>query len=90
MVEKELGTKFNMDHTIVLEASWPLLQAIEKAQSLDTDKGVDTWEKIPSIESIYDKQTLINKVQGKRNRFYCEDSLYKSIQVLNHLAGEIR
>jgi branched-chain amino acid transport system substrate-binding protein len=58
MVEKELGTKFNMDHTIVLEASWPLLQAIEKAQSLDTDKVVDTWEKMPSIESIYGKARM--------------------------------
>ena len=53
VVEKELGTKFNMDHTIVLEGVWPLLRVVEKAQSFDTDKVVDTWEKIQSIESIY-------------------------------------
>jgi hypothetical protein len=58
VVEKELGTKFNMDHTIVLEASWPLLQAIEKAQSFDTDKVVDTWEKMLSIDSIYGKSRM--------------------------------
>ena len=58
VVEKELGTKFNMDHTIVLEGAWPLLQAIKKAQSLDTDKVVDTWEKMPSIESIYGKARM--------------------------------
>src|SRR4030042_963436 len=58
VVEKELGTKFNMDHTIVLEASWPLLQAIEKAQSFDTDKVVDTWEKMLRIDSIYGKSRM--------------------------------
>ena len=58
VVEKELGTKFNMDHTIVLEGAWPLLQAIEMAQSFDTDKVVDTWEKMPSIDSIYGKARM--------------------------------
>jgi branched-chain amino acid transport system substrate-binding protein len=58
VVEKELGARFNMDHTIVLEGVWPLLKAIEKAQSFDTDKVVDTWEKMESIESIYGKARM--------------------------------
>ncbi len=55
LVEKELNTKFNMDHVMLLQGIWPLLQAIEKAQSFDTDKVVDTWEKMDSVESIYGK-----------------------------------
>jgi hypothetical protein len=58
VVEKDLGVKFNMDHTIVLEGAWPLLKVIEKAQSFDTEKVVDTWEKIQSIESIYGKSRM--------------------------------
>lgn len=56
VVEKDLGVKFNMDHTIVLEAAWPLLQAIAKAgTATDTDRIVETWEKMTSIDSIYGK-----------------------------------
>ena len=55
IVEKEPNMKFNMDHTVMLEGIWPLLQAIEKAQSFDTDKVVETWEKMESMESIYGK-----------------------------------
>jgi len=58
VVEKDLGVKFNMDHTIVLEATWPLLQAISKAGTLDTEKVADTWSKMTSIESIYGKSRM--------------------------------
>jgi len=58
VIEKELSVKFNFDHTIALGAVWPLLKVIEKAQSLDTDKVVDTWEKMQSIESIYGKSRM--------------------------------
>ncbi len=58
VVEKDLGVKFNMDHTIAFEGAWPLLKAIEKAQSLDTDKVVRTWENMQSIESIYGKARM--------------------------------
>jgi branched-chain amino acid transport system substrate-binding protein len=58
VVEKDLGVKFNMDHTIVLEALWPLLQAISKTGSLDTEKIVSTWEKMKSIDSIYGKARM--------------------------------
>ena len=59
VVEKELGVKFNMDHTIVIEGAWPLLQVIAKAGTVtDTEKVVDTWEKMTSIESIYGKSRM--------------------------------
>ncbi len=58
VVEKDLGVTFNMDHTKVLEGVWPLLQAIEKAQSFDTDKVVDTWQHMQSIDSIYGKARM--------------------------------
>ncbi len=64
VVEKDLGVKFKFDHALVLQSVWPLLRAIEKAQSLDTARIVDTWENMQSIDSIYGKarmggQTLI-------------------------------
>ena len=40
---------------MLIQGIWPLLQAIEKAQSFDADKIVDTWEKMDSVESIYGK-----------------------------------
>ncbi len=59
VVEKDLGVKFNMDHTIVLEGAWPLLQAIARAgTATDTDRIVDTWEKMKSIDSIYGKARM--------------------------------
>lgn len=58
IVEKDLGVKFNMDHTIVMEGAWPLLQVIAKAGTLDTEKVAETWEKIKSIDSIYGKSRM--------------------------------
>ena len=42
IVEKQLKTTLNMDHALVLEGLYPLLQGIEKAQNFDTDKVVAT------------------------------------------------
>jgi hypothetical protein len=53
IVEKQLKTTFNMDHALVLEGLYPLLQGIEKAQSFDTDKVVATMENMKSIDTIY-------------------------------------
>ena len=59
VVEKELGVKFNMDHTIVIEGAWPLLQVIAKAGTVtDTEKVVETFEKMTTIESIYGKSRM--------------------------------
>ena len=53
IVEKQLKTTLNMDHALVLQGLYPLLQGIEKAQSFDTDKVVATMENMKSIDTIY-------------------------------------
>lgn len=55
--EKNAGP-FQMDSTIVLDGLLPLLQGIEKAQSFDPDKVVDTLEKMKEIDTIYGKGTM--------------------------------
>jgi hypothetical protein len=42
-----------MDHTLVIEALYPMLQGIEKAQSLDTTKVVEALENMKSIDTIF-------------------------------------
>jgi len=42
-----------MDHTLLIEGLYSLLQAIEKAQTFDTDKVVTTLENMKSLETIY-------------------------------------
>jgi branched-chain amino acid transport system substrate-binding protein len=53
LVEQHTKETFNLDHGLVLEGLYPLLQGIEKAQSFDTDKVVDTLEKMTSIDTPY-------------------------------------
>jgi len=53
IVEKDLKTTFTMDHTVILEGLYPLLQGIEKAQSFDTDKVVATMENMKTVDTIY-------------------------------------
>jgi branched-chain amino acid transport system substrate-binding protein len=53
LVEQQTKTQFNLDHGLVIEALYPLLQGIEKAQSFDTDKVVATLEKMTSIDTPY-------------------------------------
>jgi branched-chain amino acid transport system substrate-binding protein len=53
LVEKETKTTFNLDHGLLLEAIYPLLQGIEKAQSFDTDKVVATLENMKNIDTPY-------------------------------------
>lgn len=50
---KRDNTIFNMDSTTLLEAIYPLLQAIEKAQSFDPDKVVATFENMKNIDTLY-------------------------------------
>jgi branched-chain amino acid transport system substrate-binding protein len=57
---KELGKKlkrdntiFNMDSTTLIEAIYPLLQAIEEAQSFDPDKVVSAFENMKNIDTLY-------------------------------------
>jgi hypothetical protein len=54
IVEQEIKTTpFNLDHTLVIEALYPLLQAIQEAQSFDTEKVATTLENMKSIDTIY-------------------------------------
>jgi branched-chain amino acid transport system substrate-binding protein len=55
LVERQLKTTLNMDHVLLIEAFYPLLQAIEKAQALDTDKVVTVFENMKSIDTVYGK-----------------------------------
>ena len=53
LVEQQIKNPFCMDHTLVIEALYPLLQGIEKAQSFDTDKVVAALENMKSIDTIF-------------------------------------
>jgi branched-chain amino acid transport system substrate-binding protein len=53
LIEQQTKTPFNLDHGLVLEGLYPLLQGIEKAQSFDTDKVVATLENMKSIDTPY-------------------------------------
>ena len=54
IVEREIKTTpFNLDHTLVVEGLYPLLQAIQVAQSFDTEKVATTFENMKSIDTIY-------------------------------------
>ncbi len=54
LVEKEVkATPFNLDHTLVIEALYPLLQAIQEAQSFDTTVVATTLENMKSVDTIY-------------------------------------
>jgi branched-chain amino acid transport system substrate-binding protein len=58
LVEQQTKTQFNLDHGLVLEALYPLLQGIEKAQSFDTDKVVATLENMKSIDTPYGRGSM--------------------------------
>jgi branched-chain amino acid transport system substrate-binding protein len=53
LVEQQTKTTFNLDHGLLLEGLYPLLQGIEKAQSFDTDKVVTTLEDMKDIDTPY-------------------------------------
>lgn len=53
IVERELKTPFNTSHLAVLDAAYVLVQGIQKAQSLDTDKVAQTLESMKSVDTVY-------------------------------------
>jgi branched-chain amino acid transport system substrate-binding protein len=55
LVEKSTKTPFNMDHCVVLEAAYDLVQAIQKAQSLDTDDVKKSLENMKTIDTVFGK-----------------------------------
>jgi branched-chain amino acid transport system substrate-binding protein len=55
------GFQFIMDSILPLQAIYPIIQVIEKAQSFDTDTFVETWETMRMIDTVYGK----GKVTGR-------------------------
>jgi branched-chain amino acid transport system substrate-binding protein len=50
---QQVKTPFNTSHLAVFDAVYVLVQGIQKAQSLDTDKVVQALENIGSIDTVY-------------------------------------
>jgi hypothetical protein len=69
LVEKATNSPYTMDNLLPLLAAWPLLQAIEKAQSLDTADVVKTFEKMSSIETVFGKGKVTGQELVGINRF---------------------
>jgi hypothetical protein len=61
LLEKRLKTRARMDHTIPFETLVLLVAAIEKAQSLDTEKVVRAWENMKEIDTIFGKGRMGGK-----------------------------
>ncbi len=53
VIEEQTKTTFMLDHAIFLEGLYSMVQAIEKAQSFDTEKVVVTLENMKNIDTIY-------------------------------------
>jgi branched-chain amino acid transport system substrate-binding protein len=53
VVAQYVKTPFNTSHLAVLDAAYVLVQGIEKAQSLDTDKVARALESMNSIDTVY-------------------------------------
>ena len=53
VIERETREKFNMDHVMTFQALWAILQGIERAQSLDTDRVVAVLETAKNIQTPY-------------------------------------
>jgi branched-chain amino acid transport system substrate-binding protein len=57
-IRKMFGVDLLYAHIAGWEALWTLVQAIEKANSLDTTKIAETWEKMDSINAMYGKAKM--------------------------------
>jgi branched-chain amino acid transport system substrate-binding protein len=53
MIEKETKEPYSFDHVLPLRAVWALLQGIQAAQSLDTDKVTEALENLSSVDTPY-------------------------------------
>ncbi len=54
-IRKLAGGTLSPSHAVGWDALWCLVQAIERAQSLDTSEVAAAWEKMPSIETAFGK-----------------------------------
>ena len=53
LIMKELKVPMSMENSLCLGALYPLLQVLEKANSFDIEKVVNTWENMESIDTIF-------------------------------------
>lgn len=57
-IQEKYGVDLLYAHIAGWEALWTLVQAIEKAESLDTTKVAETWEKMETIDAMYGKAKM--------------------------------
>ena len=53
LIEKQIKMPLNTAHITVLDAVYAIVQGIEKAQSIDTDKVAQALENMKSIDTAY-------------------------------------
>jgi branched-chain amino acid transport system substrate-binding protein len=53
VIERETKEPFSFDHVLTLRAVWALVQGIQAAQSLDTDKVIEALENMSSVDTPY-------------------------------------
>jgi branched-chain amino acid transport system substrate-binding protein len=53
VIERDIKEPYSFDHLLTLRAAWVLVQGIEAAQSLDTDKVIEALENMSSVETPY-------------------------------------
>jgi len=53
LVEQKTGAPLNMDNVNVLQALWPMIQGIEKAKSIDTDKVMEALEGMKTVQTAW-------------------------------------
>jgi branched-chain amino acid transport system substrate-binding protein len=61
LMEKATKEKFDFGHVLTLQAVWIIMQGIEKAQSLDTDKVASALENMKDVETPYGAGKFIGK-----------------------------
>jgi branched-chain amino acid transport system substrate-binding protein len=85
LVEQQIKTTpFSMDHTLVIEALYPMLQGIEKAQSFDTTKVVEALENMKSIDTIFGQGRMAGK-----DIFGINHAIFRPIPLSRIMNGKI-
>jgi branched-chain amino acid transport system substrate-binding protein len=67
LVEQQTGGPLNMDNVNTLQALWPMIQGIEKAQSLDTDKVMKALEGMDTVQIAWGQGTWAGEDVGVLN-----------------------
>jgi len=81
---EQAGQPFIMDSMLSLDASYPLLQAVEKAQSFDTDKVAAAIESTKTVDSIWGKSRW-----GGKDLFGVNHCLIKPVTISRIVNGKV-